>query len=223
MEGGWEPMDEGIGALVRLSAALAVGDRERLEAALDRAARIADPEGVEEVLVQSYLFLGYPAALNALALWRERSGRPAPLAAAPLDWSEWRARGEVVCARVYGSQYQRLRANVARLHPDLEEWMLVEGYGKVLGRSGLELRVRELCVAALLAGLDATPQLRAHLRGALLVGATVAEVEGALALAEELVPAERAEVARRVWAEVRGRWEERQLDRREGVLDDHVH
>jgi 4-carboxymuconolactone decarboxylase len=177
-----------------------------LSAALERAAMVADPVGVEEVLVQSYLFLGFPAALNALALWRELSGRPAP-ASSSSDWEGWRARGEEVCARVYGGQYSRLRENVARLHPDLEAWMLTEGYGKVLGRPGLELRVRELCVAALLAGLDAAPQLRSHLRGALHVGATVAEVEEALVLAGGVLPPDRLAVARVVWDDVRRRWE----------------
>jgi 4-carboxymuconolactone decarboxylase len=182
--------------------------------------------------VQSYLVLGYPAALNALALWRERGGRGAAHGLAPEgvalesaaeaagaagaepgsgggEWARWRARGEVVCARVYGGQYGRLRENVARLHPELAEWMVTEGYGKVLGRPGLALEVRELCIAVLLAGLDAEPQLRSHLRGALLVGATPAEVGEALELAAEVLPPGRMAVAREVWGEVRRRWEAR--------------
>lgn len=201
-------MDETTRALVLLSTALAVGERERIAAAVDRAAGAAEPDAVEEALLQSYLFLGYPAALNALALWRERSGRRAPPPTAD-DWDGWRGRGEAVCARVYAGQYERLRANVARLHPDLERWMLTEGYGKVLARPGLGLRVRELCIAALLTGLDAAPQLYAHLRGALHAGASPAEVEEAIELACGLLPRPRAEVAREVWREVRCRWEER--------------
>ena len=39
----------------------------------------ANGSGVEEVLLQGYLFLGYPTALNAIALWRQLSGRlPSP-------------------------------------------------------------------------------------------------------------------------------------------------
>lgn len=202
-------MDERESALVLLSAALAAGEPAVLSTAIERAAGAADPVAVEEVLLQSYLFLGFPAVLNALAQWRGLRDEPAAVVAptSPGDWERWRSRGESVCAQVYGEQYRKLRKNVAYLHPDVEEWMLAEGYGKVLGRPGLELRVRELCIAVLLAGLDALPQLRSHLRGALMVGATVAEVEEALVLAGEVLPSARMADAAEVWAEVRGRWE----------------
>lgn len=215
-------MDEATRALVAVSAALASGDRGALGEALDRAAEVADPLAVEEVLIQSYLFLGYPAALNALALWRETSGLPAPPPTVE-DREGWRRRGEAVCARVYGGQYERLRGNVARLHPDMERWMLEEGYGKVLGRPGVELRVRELCIVALLAGQGAEPQLYAHLRGALNAGASPEEVEEAVGLACASLDPARAESARRTWAEVRRRREERTGgSTTEGVRGGHV-
>jgi 4-carboxymuconolactone decarboxylase len=160
---------------------------------------------VEEVILQAYLFLGYPASLAAFAVWREESGERAP-AAAGGAWEEWRARGERVCREVYGSQYDSLRANVAALHADLADWMVVEGYGKVLGRPGLELKVREMCIAALLAVLDAPGQLRSHLRGALNAGARVAEVEGALEVALALADEAGGRRARETWATVRSRW-----------------
>ena len=58
--------------------------------------------------------------------------------------------------------------------------MVQEGYGKVLGRSGLSLVARELCIVALLAVLDVPKQLYSHLRGALNVGADVWQVSQAL-------------------------------------------
>lgn len=212
-------MDEATRSLIGLSAALGAGDRARLEAAVERASAVADPVAVEEVLLQSYLFVGFPVALNAFALWRERSGRSAP-APTPDDPVSWAQRGDRVCAQVYTDQYARLRANVARLHPDMERWMLAEGYGKVLGRPGLELRVRELCIAALLVGLDAEPQLYAHLRGALNVGASLTEVDEAVRIAVEQVPAARAESALAIWAEVRQRWDRKRS--LESTAGDHV-
>jgi 4-carboxymuconolactone decarboxylase len=62
----------------------------------------------------------------------------------------------------------------------MERWMVVEGYGKVLGRPQLDLPTRELCIVALLAVLGMPRQLHSHLRGALNAGATLEEVEVAM-------------------------------------------
>jgi 4-carboxymuconolactone decarboxylase len=197
-------MDDATRALVALSAVLGRGDQDAVVAAMDAAAAAAAPGEVEEALLQSYLFLGFPAALNALKLWRRRVGvaRPSP---ASDDWEAWRLRGEAVCQRVYGGQYPRLRENIAALHPDLERWMIAEGYGKVLGRPGLDLWRRELCVIGLLAGQDAAPQLYAHMRGALNVGASEADVAEALDVAGIGLDAEQQAVMRRTWDHVRRR------------------
>lgn len=202
-------MDEETRALVRLSAALTAGETVQ-QAAMDRAAELA-PAKAEEVLLQSYLFLGFPVALNSLGLWRRRTGRSAP---APRDEgpAEWVHRGEAVCRKVYDRQYDALREVMDGIHPDLDRWALMEGYGKVLGREGLDLKTRELCVAAQLAGTDASRQLHAHIRGCLNVGATVAEVEAALDAVADIIGSDRARSAARVWNRVRDTW----LSRREG-------
>ena len=83
--------------------------------------------------------------------------------------------------------------------------MLVEGYGKVLGRPGLPLLLRELCIIALLAAQHAPQQLYSHLRGALHIGATVADVARTLEVAGAIAGAERAAVAQRVWTHVQAR------------------
>jgi 4-carboxymuconolactone decarboxylase len=194
---------EAVRALVALSAALAGGDAQSLEDAVHAAAGVADAAAVEEALLQSYLFLGYPAALRGLAVWRRVSGRGAP--AARRDEAEWERRGAATCARVYGGQYDRLRENVAALHPDVERWMIVEGYGKVLSRPGLDLPARELCIVALLAPQDAAPQLYSHLRGALNAGASVADVEETLSLLASRLPRERAGMLMTQWTAVRTR------------------
>jgi len=200
---GMSALDPGTEALVALSAALAAGSGDGVEEALRAAAQVADPVAVEEALLQSHLFLGYPAALNGLARWRELSGRPASLAAN--DREVWAERGEEVCRVVYGGQYEGLRANVRRLHPDVERWMVEDGYGRVLGRPGLDLAVRELCIGAILAVQDAPRQLYSHLRGALNAGAGRAQVSRALELAAAVsAPAARAHAAE-TWTEVRRR------------------
>jgi 4-carboxymuconolactone decarboxylase len=198
-------LPEDLRALVRLSAALASRRRETLEEALFSAIRSAAPVEVEEALLQSYLFLGFPAALGGLARWRSRSGRPPP---PPLDEDpgDWGARGEEVCARVYGGQYPDLRENIAGLHPEMDRWMVLEGYGKVLGRPGLELGRRELCIVAILAVLDVPVQLYSHLRGALNVGVAPGWVGEALEEALLLASSDGARArGRETWGRVRAR------------------
>lgn len=203
-------MDERTRALVRLSAAL-TGDEPAQRLAMDDAAA-ASPDEAEEVLLQSYLFLGIPVALNAFGLWRRRTRRPAPEATGggvieprPGDWT---ARGERVCKAVYAGQYEALREVMAGVHPALDSWAITEGYGKVLGREeALDLRTRELCIVAMLAGTGASRQLHAHFRGCLNVGVSASVVDETLEAVRDLLPAERAAEAGRVWDRVRTRWE----------------
>jgi 4-carboxymuconolactone decarboxylase len=196
-------MNDATAALINVSAVLATGTTAELEQVLSEAAAVANATAVEEALLQSYLFLGYPAALRGLEVWRRVSGRPAPGPSS--DAAEWQRRGEATCAVVYGGQYERLRKNVARLHPDVEQWMVVEGYGKVLGRPGLDLPTRELCIVALLASQDAAPQLYSHLRGALNAGADEAAVESVIRLVSPMLPPDRAAALMNQWASVKDR------------------
>jgi len=195
-------------ALVTLSAVLPGRSPRELRTALREAARRCSPEAVEECLLQSYLFLGFPAALTALAAWRDI--RPAELATSRGEEAVahgWRNRGEDVCRTVYGRAYDKLRSNVRRVHPDMDRWMIEEGYGKVLGRPGLELATRELCVVALLAAAVWEPQLHSHLRGALHAGNPAAHVQEAL---EAGLARQRddtwSERARELWRRVRSGW-----------------
>lgn len=188
-------------ALIRLSAALAAGDQEELRSAMEVGSLLEDPVQVEEAILQSYLFLGYPAALNAFALWRAVSGVEAGRGALD-NWEGWAQGGEEVCRTVYGGQYDDLRRNVRALHPDMERWMVVEGYGKVLGRPGLDLATRELCIAALLAVLGTPRQLYSHLRGALNAGVHDGEIEEMLRVAGGYMGREGSEMAWGVWKQV---------------------
>jgi len=220
-EGG--ALDPETEALVRLSASLATRDEEAIRGALDETVESARPGAVEEILLQSYLFLGFPAALGGLALWREVSGRRAEDGSAaevrvdsataegaavesstgPDELARRIERGERTCRIVYGGRYEALRENIRALHPEMERWMLEEGYGKVLSRRGLDLRVRELAIGALLAVLGTQVQLHSHLRGALHAGAPPEEVEAALAVAGEYETEEGRRAARETWLRVR--------------------
>lgn len=197
-------MDDATRVLIDVSSALAAGSAGRLDAALRAAKDVAPVVAIEETLLQSYLFLGYPAALRGLAAWRRVSELPA-LGAAAKDDRDWEKRGRETCALVYGGQYEKLRANIAALHPDMERWMVVEGYGKVLSRPGLDLVTRELCIVALLGPQDAGPQIYSHLRGALNAGGDELEVDEAVRRMLGSLPPERARMLSEQWNAVRAR------------------
>jgi 4-carboxymuconolactone decarboxylase len=183
-------LDPATRALVRLAAAIAGSDEEIVRREIETCADAADPNSVEEIILQSYLFAGFPRALNAARLWRTATDETAPADAdAGLSLEEWRTRGERTCAVVYGDAYERLRSNIRALHPALDEWMIVEGYGKVLSRPGLSLKLRELAIVAACAASRQQRQLHSHLHGALNAGARPEEVEATLRALTEIVPA----------------------------------
>jgi 4-carboxymuconolactone decarboxylase len=183
-------LDDATAALVRLSGAIAGGTEPQLRTAIARCVAVAPPEWTEEALLQSYLFAGFPRALNAMREWRKASGIKAP----PHDEGaehetragQWRAEGEETCAHVYGDMYDKLRVNISELHPALDAWMVVEGYGKVLSRPMLDIVRRELCIVAVCAVARQDRQLQSHLHGALNVGATPGQIAGTLAALDGL-------------------------------------
>ena len=205
------PLDPATAALVRLAAAVAEGDvpelHERLVAALGAE---VPPLWIDELLLQSMLVVGYPLALVAFGVWREVRGSAATgrHAAEPLtheDWQAWADRGAAVCRDVYGRAYHKLLVSLRALHPALEDLVLVDAYGKVIGRPGLDLRRRELATVAAIAVLGTAQQLHSHLRGALNTGASVEQVEAVLELVARDLDAEYLRRAREQWADVRRR------------------
>ncbi len=197
-----------VECLVRLSAALAAGAPGEIEDELRRASVEVEGRQVDEVILQSCLFLGFPAALEAAAAWREIRG-PAPADEDPLAPATRAVarveRGERLCRTVYGSAYDALRANVADANPALDRLMVETGYGTVLTRPGLDAATRELCLVAVLAVQARDRQLYSHLRGALRTGASPEQVEAALEIGLAGGSEEARDRLREVWSEVRER------------------
>ena len=204
-----------VACLVRLSAALAAGAGLEVEAALQEASVELEPRQVDEAIVQSCLFLGFPAALEAAAAWRGiRGAAPAdedplaPAARAP----ERAERGEQLCRAVYGSAYEALRRNVADASPVLDRLMVETGYGAVLARPGLDPALRELCLVAVLAVQARDRQLYSHLRGALRTGASPGWVGAALEIGLGWAPEAARDRLRRLWNEILERSEVSERD-----------
>jgi 4-carboxymuconolactone decarboxylase len=209
------PIENGLRHLVRVAGAIAGLPEGQVRSLMSEALDETDHVAIEEIILQSYLFAGFPRTLNAMRTWRAVSDRAAPLSAelavdgssvgvaAAVDDSDealndaadgfagdletWRRRGEETCAIVYGDSYEKLRENIRSLHPALDDWMIADGYGKVLSRPGVDLKTRELCVVAACAVSGQQRQLHSHLHGALNAGATPGEVGGVLDALGDLI------------------------------------
>jgi 4-carboxymuconolactone decarboxylase len=118
---------------------------------------------------------------------------------------DFRALGEATCAKVYGKFYEKLRHNIADLHPELDDWMIIEGYGKVLSRPGLDLPRRELCVVAACVAAGQDRQLHSHLHGARNVGAGDEAVGLTLGALRGVVDEEHRVRAELLWQRVVGK------------------
>jgi 4-carboxymuconolactone decarboxylase len=196
--------------LVRFAAAVAQGYEPELRGRVGPLRSSEVPAAwVEELLLQSVLMVGYPRALVAFTVWRKLSAVPAPDADPDQDYAraaEWARRGEELCAVVYGDNYRKLRESVRALHPAIDSWMVTEGYGRTLARSGLDLRRRELCTVAQTAVLEAPRQLHSHLRGALNAGATFGQIDGTLSIVNPLLSFDQWKKVKELWRTVREGW-----------------
>jgi 4-carboxymuconolactone decarboxylase len=189
-------------ALCRYAAAMARGRDDAAAAALASARDAgARRRAAEEVALMLMLYAGYPAALEGLrvlnAAWPGHARRT--IEGTPRQWS---ARGEKLCRSVYGPAYAKLIPAVRRLHPDLAQWMVEHGYGRVLGRRGLGVVERELVTVAALAALGWERQLVSHVLGAQRVGASAPAVGEALELGAAEGDERARAIAARTWERV---------------------
>jgi 4-carboxymuconolactone decarboxylase len=194
-------LDDATRALVRASAVLAAGTDEDVRTELQRAVRLTPSEWMEELLLQTYLFAGFPRALNGTRTWRRIAGPTR--ARSSVESRDFRVDGERACAQVYGPMYAQLRVNIRELHPLLDEWMITEGYGKVLSRPELDLPRRELCIVAACAATGQDRQLQSHLHGARNVGVAERVISDVLESLTAVLPQSLSARAQRLWERIR--------------------
>src|SRR2546423_8346469 len=72
------PLSAGLRHLVRIAGAIAGSPEGQIRTTMSDAIDEADPVAVEEIILQSYLFAGFPPTLNAMRAWRAVSGLPSP-------------------------------------------------------------------------------------------------------------------------------------------------
>ena len=138
---------------------------------------------IYEALLQTYLFAGYPSALISLKIASEI------FAIKELKYKSIRSykkTGIRNCQKIYGNKFNKLINNVEEFSPELSEWLITEGYGKVLSRSGLPLKEREMCIVALLCSMKYKSQLYSHINGAFRLKNTRANIKTLIVSLEEI-------------------------------------
>jgi hypothetical protein len=151
------------------------------------------PQVAYEIVLQSYLFFGYPQAIESLRIFS------ATAAKLGLTWQARddaltaeaiRRRGEDLCRRIYSPNYEQLVGNMRLISAELSDWMISEGYGRVLSRPGPESIEREIASIVFLSCSQHPVQLFSHVRGARNLGAgsdrLIAAVRAAGLTADEL-------------------------------------
>jgi len=120
---------------------------------------------VYETILQTYLFAGFPSALVSLKLVNEifpsikKSERK-------FSKTGKREEGVKTCKKIYGNKFDKLIENIKSFSPELADWLIIEGYGKVLCRKGLTLAERELSIISILSVQKFESQLYSHINGA---------------------------------------------------------
>jgi AhpD family alkylhydroperoxidase len=168
--------------LVLLKASIWPGDWERFEACVQAARDLGSARArLEEVVLQAILFFGFPRAVTAFEVLQRAWPTATPPSGGALPPSEWPTAGERLFDAIYGKNRDAVRGMLRRHHGELHDFVLESAYGRILSRPGLPPRLRELLAVAALAAQKQTPQLIAHARGALTLGATPVELWETLA------------------------------------------
>lgn len=191
-------LDPYLGRLLRLSAAICLGNWSALRA-LRRAAPPGEPDrGWREAVLQAHLFAGFPRVVEACEVLAEDGGLGAPEPAELPAHPDRFAEGRALFDQVYGDLAAPVRARLQAHHPVLAGWIEGHAYGRVLARGGLSPARRELLAVACLAALEQDRQLASHVRGALRVGATAPELQAAVDAVAELLDERALRSARRI-------------------------
>ncbi|KAJ2772985.1 hypothetical protein IWQ57_001518 [Coemansia nantahalensis] len=150
-------------------------------------------EMAREALVKMVSTIGAPRAINGAAALAEATDA-AVRTALPTDsrrcgaeyrYEAMRRRGRELWRDVYGSQADRLQAQIGAWSPDLIEVIQTDLYGRLLSDCRvLDAKTTELCAICSLVPLDVPAQLKSHVRGAGLLGAASDEIAAAAAIAE---------------------------------------
>ncbi|HXF49215.1 MAG TPA: hypothetical protein VNL73_07305 [Verrucomicrobiae bacterium] len=129
-----------------------------------------------ELTLQGYLFLGFPSAIEAFGalegIFRQGKNKGEQSIVSRVK------KGRNICRSIYREKYPALMQNLKQKSPELANWIIEEGYGKVLSRPGAKLFLRELFSVGLLSATGFPKQLFAHLRALVEMGESPKRLAG---------------------------------------------
>lgn len=146
----------------------------------------ATPEEIVQVVQQTAIYAGFPAALNGMAaadavFEREgvRSREPA-LDDEPRE--VWQARGHAHLEALRAGQRQALEDAFADVGTALPELVEELAFGRVLSQPGLDVPTRQLITVGVLAALGTEAQLKFHVQASRRVGVSDEALEDVMYL-----------------------------------------
>lgn len=164
-----------------------------------------------EALLQGYLFCGYPKAIESFFCLDEVLKNKEKLSLKgfkPLRLEDDDAlleKGEAIAKQVHKDKFEKIRNKISDFCPDLGYLMIAEGYGHILSRDGLSIKLRELAVVSSLTALGAARQLYSHIRGARNVGCGDLEIYEAIITGSIWVSYSKIESSLILWSKITGK------------------
>jgi len=176
--------DRQVRLVAILSAAIAVSNADLTEKVIKTLKQLDVGDLViYETVLQSYLFLGFPRMIEASLVYNKVYGdienNEDIRKISEIEAENWYEDGIKLCRVVYGKNFEKLKKRFLSVSPELFQWMVLEGYGKVLSRPGMNQIERELAEVAALIVDKRERQLVSHILGSLNVGATMSVIKRA--------------------------------------------
>lgn len=144
---------------------------------------------IYETILQSYLFCGFPAAIESMKTFKYiypdfKSVK------SYYNIINFKKSGLKNCKLIYKKNFKKLIANMNSHSPELKEWMIIEGYGKVIGRTILSIAEREFINFAILSTRIYPNQLYSHIKGCINTGASKDDLTKILLFNTSIIPPE---------------------------------
>lgn len=198
--------------IIPIGAFTAGGDLQKLETALNEGldAGLTISE-IKEVLVQLYAYAGFPRSLNAISTFmsvleaREQKGIRDEVGkeASPMPGNKSSVElGTEIQTRLIGGPAS---GKYIAFAPAIDQFLKGHLFGDIFGRDNLDFQSREIATISALANLDGVnPQLSSHLRVALNIGLTEAQLRSLISVIESRVGKKQADNAADVFDQVLG-------------------